>query len=88
MFYICTKLCRSISYGFRVTDLNSRVDARVVTIYKGAQFRKTVDGVMVLNLCTSPDDALYLYQVSRKYLIRVSELLRGCCLNIETFRGA
>ena len=23
---------------------------------------------MVLNFCTSPDDALYLYQVSRKYL--------------------
>ena len=23
---------------------------------------------MVLYLCTSPDDALYLYQVSRKYL--------------------
>ena len=23
---------------------------------------------MVLNPCTSPDDALYLYQVSRKYL--------------------
>ena len=22
---------------------------------------------MVLNLCTSPDNALYLYQVSRKY---------------------
>ena len=29
---------------------------------------KTVDGVMVLNLCTSSDDVLYLYQVSRKYL--------------------
>ena len=25
---------------------------------------------MVLNLCTSSDDALYLYQVSRKYLKR------------------
>ena len=23
---------------------------------------------MILNLCTSADDALYLYQVSRKYL--------------------
>ena len=29
---------------------------------------KTVDGVMVLNLHTSSDGALYLYQVSRKYL--------------------
>ena len=29
---------------------------------------KTVNEGMVLNLCTSSDDALYLYQVSRKYL--------------------
>ena len=29
---------------------------------------KTVNGVIVLYLCTSSDDALYLYQVSRKYL--------------------
>ena len=29
-FYICTKFCRSIPQGFRVTDLNSTVDARVV----------------------------------------------------------
>ena len=29
---------------------------------------KTADGIMVLNLCISSDDALYLYQVSRKYL--------------------
>ena len=29
---------------------------------------KPVDGVMVLNLCILSDDALYLYQVSRKYL--------------------
>ena len=30
MFYICTKLCKSIPQDFRVTDLDSRVDARVV----------------------------------------------------------
>ena len=30
MLYICTKFCQSISKGFRVMDLNSRVDARVV----------------------------------------------------------
>ena len=29
--YICTKFCESISKGFTVTDLNSRVNARVVT---------------------------------------------------------
>ena len=35
---------------------------------KGHYLVKTVNGVMVLNLCISSDDALYLYQVSRKYL--------------------
>ena len=34
---------------------------------KGHNSIKTADGVMVLNLCTSSDDALYLFQVSRKY---------------------
>ena len=37
---------------------------------KGQNSVKTVDGVMVLNLCTSTDDALYLNKVSRKYLTR------------------
>ena len=41
MLYICTKICHSISNGFRVTDLDSRVDARVVTIVDGG-----VDGHM------------------------------------------
>ena len=35
---------------------------------KGHNSVKTVNGVMVLNLCTSSDNALYSYQVSRKYL--------------------
>ena len=35
---------------------------------KGHNSIKTVNGVMVLNLCISSDDTLYLYQVSRKYL--------------------
>ena len=35
---------------------------------KGHNSVKTVDGLKVLNLCISSDDALYLYQVSRKYL--------------------
>ena len=30
MLYICTKFCQSTSKGFRVTDLNSRINARVV----------------------------------------------------------
>ena len=35
---------------------------------KGHNSVITVDGVMVLNICTFSDDALHLYQVSRKYL--------------------
>ena len=35
---------------------------------KGHNSVKTVDGVVVLNYYTTSDDALYLYQVSRKYL--------------------
>ena len=35
---------------------------------KGHNSVKTVGGIMVLNLCISSNDALYLYQVSRKYL--------------------
>ena len=35
---------------------------------KGHNSAKSLDGVMVFNLYTSSDDALYLYQVSRKYL--------------------
>ena len=61
---------KCISKAFRVTDSNSRVNTRVVAIYNGAKLHKTVDGVKVLNLYTSSDDALYLYQVSRKYLKR------------------
>ena len=30
MLYICTKVCGSVSRGFRVKDLNSKVNARVV----------------------------------------------------------
>ena len=33
---ILIKFCENVSTCFRVTDLNNRVDARVVTIYKGA----------------------------------------------------
>ena len=35
-------------------------DIFLYTHYKGASFRQTVGGVIILNLCTSSDDALYL----------------------------
>ena len=37
ILYIFTMFCESISKGFKVTDPKSRVDARMVSIYKGAQ---------------------------------------------------
>ena len=40
----------------------------MVGIYKGHNSIITADGVIVLNLYTLSDDALYLYQVSIKYL--------------------
>ena len=40
----------------------------IYKITKGHDSVKYVDGVMVLVLCASSDNALYLYQVSRKYL--------------------
>ena len=49
---------------------------------------KTVDGVMVLNLCTSPDDALYFVPSFKEIAQRVSELSRGCSLYTEIFKGA
>ena len=36
-------------------------------ISKGHISVKNVGGVSVLDLCTSSDDSLYLYKVSRKY---------------------
>ena len=57
MLYICTKLQKNISKGFRVTERTH------TKIYKEAYFHRNVDGVMELVLCTSPDNALYLSQV-------------------------
>ena len=56
MLYICTKFCEKLSKGFRLKFL------------KGHDSVKNVSGISVLNLCISSDSALYLYQVSRKYL--------------------
>ena len=42
---------------------------------------------MGLNLCTLSYDALYLYQVSKKIPQRVSELLSGCDLHAEIYKG-
>ena len=36
--YMCTMFCQSISLGFRVTDLNIKVDARVVANVDGQTY--------------------------------------------------
>ena len=64
MLYICTKFQENISKGFTVT-------ADVICIMKFTKEHnsvKSVDGVIVPVLCTSSDNALYLYQVLPKYL--------------------
>ena len=46
----------------------------ILKFAKGHHLVKTVGGVMVLVLCTLSDNALYVFQVSRKYL-------KGCQRN-------
>ena len=55
----------------RVSELQSQTVGSTLEwsqFTKGHNSVKTVDGVMVLNLCTLSDNALSSYQVSRKYL--------------------
>ena len=52
----------------RVTELTAGSTLGWSQFRKGYNSVKTVDGVMVLNLCTSSDNALNSYQVSGKYL--------------------
>ena len=54
---------------------------------KGHNSKKSVNGVMVLNLCISSDDGLYLYQVSRQSL-KTFQLLSGKDLYTEICKGA
>ena len=42
---------------------------------------------MVLNLCTSSDDALYMYQVSRKYLHRFQSYREDAVCILKFLKG-
>ena len=42
---------------------------------------------MVLNLCTSSDDALYLYQLSRKYLKGLQSYLEDAVCILKFSKG-
>ena len=61
--YICTKFQENISKGFRV---NERTHTE--NLQRGINSIRNVDGVTVLVLCTSPDNALYFSKVLLKYL--------------------
>ena len=55
----------------RISELQTRTIGRTLgwlQFTKGHNSVKTVDGVIVLNLHASFNDALYLYHVLRKYL--------------------
>ena len=58
MPYICTKVSEKISKGFRVTE----GIISLVKFLKGHNSIKNVDKVHIL--CTSSDNALYLYKIS------------------------
>ena len=54
---------------------------------KGHNSVQAVNGVMVLYLCTSSDDALYLYQVSRKYLKGFQSYQEGAVCILSFSKG-
>ena len=59
MVYICTKFHKKILEGIKVIERT-----QFSKISKGHNSIKNVNGIMVLFLCTSSDDSLYLYTVS------------------------
>ena len=55
----------------RVSELQTQTVGSMLgwsQFIKGQNSVKTVDGDMILDLCKSSDDVIYLYQESRKYL--------------------
>ena len=60
MLYISNKFCEIISNGIKVIERTISIPK----ISKGNNSAKNVGGVTVVNLCTSSDRALHLYQVS------------------------
>ena len=60
MLYISTKFCEVISNGIKVIE---RTRFLYRKFQRGIIPQKIVDGVTVVNLCTSSGHALYFYQV-------------------------
>ena len=58
MFYICTKFHKNISEGFSTMK-------QIIKFIKGhISEKKNIGLVIDLIFCTSPDNSLYMYQVS------------------------
>ena len=57
-------------------------------IYNGTKSHKNVSRVMVLVICTSSDDVLYLSQVSQKYLKGFLSYLLDTISMLEFMKGA
>ena len=72
MIYICTKFHEIIFVNYRADTIF------ILIISKGHNSAKNVSGVMVLFLCTSSGDTLYLYQFHENILdsIKVIERTR------------
>ena len=61
MLYICTKVHKNISNGFRVSELTQFLISK---FFQGHCSVENIGGVMILVLNTFSDYALYLYKVS------------------------
>ena len=71
-----------VSISQRVSQLLSRCDLHT-EIYKRNLLRKSVDGVIVPDLCTLPDYPLYLYQVLQRISKGFSETDLGNSVDVR-----
>ena len=66
--------------GLRCKDTLPFFFCSILEIIMGHNSIKTVGGIMVLNLCTSSDDALYLYYVFFKHFQQLNVKDSNCLL--------
>ena len=70
--YICTKVCGKTQ---QFSKLLSKHDFQT-EIFKGHNSLKNVGKVMVLNLCTTSYDALYLVYICTKFHENILDVLK------------
>ena len=74
ILYISMKFHENVLNGFQVKEQTQNCHCQ---ISKGNSSKNVQTSVTVLVFCTSSDDALYFYEVSRKYLETFFELQCG-----------